>query len=86
MPQVPAPVRRERAARLRALGQTVKTRFLDTRLGCQAIVLVERDGGGHSEHFAPAVVAGAEVAPGDLVHGRVAGVAEGRLVVLPSAA
>ncbi|MFQ5985370.1 MAG: tRNA (N(6)-L-threonylcarbamoyladenosine(37)-C(2))-methylthiotransferase MtaB [Alphaproteobacteria bacterium] len=53
MPQVPAPVRKERAARLRAKGAAALAAFLQSRVGTEAEVLVEREGFGRTEHFAP---------------------------------
>lgn len=53
MPQVPGPVRRERAARLRQAGVEAATRFLDSQVGATATVLVEKDNAGRTEHFAP---------------------------------
>ncbi len=53
MPQVPGPVRRERAARLRQAGVQASHRFLDRQIGNKATVLVESDGVGRTEHYAP---------------------------------
>jgi threonylcarbamoyladenosine tRNA methylthiotransferase MtaB len=56
MPQLPVPVRRERAQRLREAGAAARARFLAGRVGRPASLLVEalEDGRavGHSEHFA----------------------------------
>jgi threonylcarbamoyladenosine tRNA methylthiotransferase MtaB len=54
MPQVPVAVRRERATRLRALGEERLARFLRGQIGAVCSLLVERDGSGHTEHFARA--------------------------------
>ncbi|WP_340116079.1 tRNA (N(6)-L-threonylcarbamoyladenosine(37)-C(2))-methylthiotransferase MtaB [Pelagibius sp. 7325] len=61
MPQVPGPVRKQRAARLRAAGEAALGRFLDAQLGRTASVLIEKqeaDGRwfGRSETFAPVLV------------------------------
>lgn len=64
MPQLPGPVIRERARLLRAAGDAALGRFLDQRLGTSAQVLVEQDGLGRSEHFAPVMVDGE---PGELI-------------------
>lgn len=53
MPQIPSAVRKERAAQLRAAGELAAQRFLDKQAGAEAMVLVERDDSGYSEHFAP---------------------------------
>ena len=53
MPAVPKPVRRERAARLREAGRREAARFHASLLGREVQVLTERDGAGHTEHFAP---------------------------------
>lgn len=66
MPQVPGDLRRERAARLRAAGSDAVSRFLATRVGGTAQVLVERGRQGHTEQFAM-VELDREVPPGSLV-------------------
>lgn len=53
MPQMPVAVRKERAARLRQAGKQAAARFLDSRIGTDAAVLVEADGIGRTEHYAP---------------------------------
>ncbi len=52
MPAVPAPLRRERAARLRAAAGPAAERFHARQLGGIVRVVTERGGTGHSEHFA----------------------------------
>ncbi len=53
MPQIDGAIRRERAARLRQAGEQSATRFLDSRIGTDATVLVETNGTGRTEHYAP---------------------------------
>jgi threonylcarbamoyladenosine tRNA methylthiotransferase MtaB len=53
MPQVPGTIARERSVRLREKGAAALARSLSARIGTTAAVLVERDGFGHSEHYAP---------------------------------
>jgi threonylcarbamoyladenosine tRNA methylthiotransferase MtaB len=53
MPQVPKALRHERAGRLRAAGEHATAAFLGRQVGRRAQVLVERDGRGRSETFAP---------------------------------
>ncbi|MDG2479694.1 MAG: radical SAM protein, partial [Alphaproteobacteria bacterium] len=53
MPPVAKPLRKERAARLRAAGETAAAAFMNARVGATASVLVETEGRGRSEHFAP---------------------------------
>jgi threonylcarbamoyladenosine tRNA methylthiotransferase MtaB len=53
MPQVPVPVRRARAARLRAAGDASLARFLAAQKGRDAAALVETPGRGRTEHYAP---------------------------------
>ncbi|MEJ0009551.1 MAG: tRNA (N(6)-L-threonylcarbamoyladenosine(37)-C(2))-methylthiotransferase MtaB [Alphaproteobacteria bacterium] len=54
MPQVPSPVRKERAARLREAGQKRLAAYLCAQAGKRMSVVVEQDGlCGHSETFAP---------------------------------
>jgi len=53
MPQVPRALVRERAQLLRSAGAAALERALASRVGGRAAVLVERDGFGRSEHYAP---------------------------------
>src|SRR3546814_906976 len=57
MPQVPVELRRERAARLRHAGDAAARRFLAGRIGTNAMLLVERNGAGRTEHYAPLRIA-----------------------------
>jgi threonylcarbamoyladenosine tRNA methylthiotransferase MtaB len=59
MPQVPGNLVKERAAQLRAAGAASNARALAGRIGTVAQVLVEKDGFGHSEHYAPVAFTGA---------------------------
>jgi threonylcarbamoyladenosine tRNA methylthiotransferase MtaB len=70
MPQLPVVQRRERAARLRAAGTARRDAFLDGRIGRTARVLVEKDGAGHCEHYAPVRIDGG-ARDGDIVTARV---------------
>lgn len=56
MPQVAKPVRKERAARLRALGEAQLAKFLARQVGMECDVLVEQDGAGRNAHFASVAV------------------------------
>ncbi|HUC62966.1 MAG TPA: tRNA (N(6)-L-threonylcarbamoyladenosine(37)-C(2))-methylthiotransferase MtaB [Alphaproteobacteria bacterium] len=56
MPQVPGEIRKARAQRLRAAGERALTRFLRTRVGTEAEVLIEAPGRGRSEHYAPVLL------------------------------
>jgi threonylcarbamoyladenosine tRNA methylthiotransferase MtaB len=82
MPQVPKAVRHERAARLRAAGERAMAVFLERQIGRCAQVLVERDGCGRSETFAPFRIEAGRVAPlpGEIVTARAARV-DGKMVV-----
>jgi threonylcarbamoyladenosine tRNA methylthiotransferase MtaB len=70
MPAVPLPLRRERAARLRAAGRQNAAGFHAAQIGREASVLAERGGAGHTEHFAPVRIA-AEA--GTLLRARITG-------------
>jgi len=54
MPAVPVAVRRERAALLREAGRGIAERFHRAQAGTTVTALVEADGRGRTEHFAPA--------------------------------
>ncbi len=65
MPQLPAALIRERAARLRELGARAARAFYAGRVGREAELLAERDSGeGHTEHFAPARLIAGRIPPG----------------------
>jgi threonylcarbamoyladenosine tRNA methylthiotransferase MtaB len=72
MPAVPKPVRRERAARLRAVGAASAARFFADQVGSAITVLTESDDTGHSEHFAPVRLATPQAA-GRVLAARVTG-------------
>lgn len=52
MPQVAPPLRKERAARLRQAGERQMAKFLQTHVGKDRVVIVEKGGIGRTEHFA----------------------------------
>ncbi len=66
MPQVPKAVRKERAARLRALGRARAAAWAEAQAGSGQRVLVERPRAGRSETFAEVRLA-ADHRPGDIV-------------------
>ena len=70
MPAIPVPVRRARAARLRAIGATQAAAFHAGQAGRVVRVLMERGGRGHTEHFAPVRLA---AEPGQMVQARIVG-------------
>ncbi len=53
MPSVPKAVRKQRAEALRSSGAAALKGYLDSRVGDLTAVLLERDGSGFSEHYAP---------------------------------
>jgi threonylcarbamoyladenosine tRNA methylthiotransferase MtaB len=53
MPQVPPAVVKERARRLRGACAKQRTDWLEGLVGSRQRVLVEKDGFGHAENFAP---------------------------------
>ena len=70
---VPAPVKRERSARLRALSDELCRRRWASKVGTEDRVLVDRPGRGYGDDYTPWLV-DAEV--GALVRARAVGVAE----------
>ena len=83
MPQVPAGLRKARAAQLRTAGAAAFARFLAGRIGATERVLVERPGFGHSEHFAP--VAGLPGQAGEIVAAHISAAADGHLLARAAA-
>lgn len=59
MPQVPRDVVRARAARLREAAAERRSRWLDSVVGTAQPVLIEGEGTGHTDNFAPVALAGA---------------------------
>lgn len=79
MPPVEKPVRKERAARLRRAGARRLGQFLAGRVGTRARVLIEAEGRGRSEHFAPVAIEGA-FAPGTVVEAELTRLEGGTLI------
>jgi threonylcarbamoyladenosine tRNA methylthiotransferase MtaB len=73
MPQLPKALGRERAARLRAAGAAAVSGFLASRVGRTETVLVEQNGVGRTEHFAP-VALDTPASDGSLIRARITGV------------
>ncbi len=86
MPQLDRSLIRERAARLRALGEAALARHLEAEAGAVRQVLVEHNGVGHTEHFTPTAIDGGTL--GTVVPVRITGRAARSLIatVLPQAA
>jgi threonylcarbamoyladenosine tRNA methylthiotransferase MtaB len=64
--QVPVPIRKERAAQLRALGDVQMNRFLQRHVGKWRQVIVEKGNIGRTEHFAEVALEG-DFMPGKLM-------------------
>ncbi len=71
MPQLDRTIVKERAARLRAKGNTAFAAHLASEHGAQRKVLIERDGIGRTEHFTLAEIVGPR--PGEVVAARITG-------------
>jgi len=84
MPAVPVPLRRERAARLRAAGAAAAHDFLATQIGHTIAVLAETATGGHSEHFAPVRFPAHAITPGEVLHARVTAAHADHLLAEPA--
>jgi threonylcarbamoyladenosine tRNA methylthiotransferase MtaB len=76
--QVPKTIARERAARLRALGDKQFEKLRRSRIGRVERVLVERNGIGRTEQFVPVALAGYR--PGDIVSVAISGIDETGLI------
>ncbi|HEV7659211.1 MAG TPA: tRNA (N(6)-L-threonylcarbamoyladenosine(37)-C(2))-methylthiotransferase MtaB [Allosphingosinicella sp.] len=81
MPQVPSPIAKERARALREACAARKAAWLADMVGTRQRVLVEKDGRGHAENFAPVQVARGEV--GGIIEVVVTGVEDGILIGAP---
>jgi threonylcarbamoyladenosine tRNA methylthiotransferase MtaB len=60
MPQLPRELVKARAARLRTDAGSRRSRWLDSLVGSVQPILVEGDGIGHTDHFAPVAIVGAK--------------------------
>ncbi len=69
MPQVPGPIRRARAARLRAIGEAALDRHLERKAGRVETLLAEEPRRGRCADYTPATLA-RDARPGDLVRVR----------------
>jgi threonylcarbamoyladenosine tRNA methylthiotransferase MtaB len=58
MPQLPPELVKARAARLRSVAAEQRSRWLESQIGSVQAVLIEGDGIGHSDGFAPVALAG----------------------------
>ena len=79
MPEVPGDVRKARAQLLRKAGDKGLKRFLESRTGTTAQVLVEHDGQGLSQHYAPVRLDFA-APPGVIVEARITGAGDDYLL------
>ena len=84
MPQLPRGLVKERAARLRAVGQTAHRRHLEALVGSRQRLLVERDGLGRTEGFTLAALDGEAIA-GAIVEATVTGHDGEKLLAAPVA-
>ncbi len=71
MPQVKGPVIKDRAARLREVGEAALNRHLQSQIGRECDILVERNGLGRTEQFTLVEIANGE--PGDIVRAKIVG-------------
>ena len=72
MPQIPRPLAKERAARLRAKGDAAMRRLLANLVGTEQDVLVEKTGYGRTPSFAPVLLRG-DAPPSAIVRVRIDG-------------
>lgn len=84
MPQLPVPVRKARAAQLRAASAKRLDRWLAGLVGTTQSILIEReDGSGHSESFAPVKLVGNSIA-GEIRTVTITGISDGILQAVPA--
>ncbi len=82
MPQLEKPVVKERAARLRAVGDRAHAAHLSRLVGSRQSVLIEREGVGRAENFTLCRIdAGL---PGEIVDAIITGVLDGTAIARPS--
>jgi threonylcarbamoyladenosine tRNA methylthiotransferase MtaB len=71
MPQVKGPVIKDRAARLRKVGEAALNRHLQSQIGRECDILVERNGLGRTEQYTLVEIPNGE--PGDIVRAKIGG-------------
>jgi threonylcarbamoyladenosine tRNA methylthiotransferase MtaB len=76
---VPAPVKKERSARLRALSEELCRRRWHRKLGCEDDVLIDRPGRGYGDDYTPWLVEGPV---GDIVRVRAGAVSDEGVVAV----
>ncbi|WP_332713524.1 tRNA (N(6)-L-threonylcarbamoyladenosine(37)-C(2))-methylthiotransferase MtaB [Pelagibacterium mangrovi] len=81
MPQVDKRIARDRAARLRALGEEQFSKLCASRIGRQESVLIERNGMGRTEQFVPVQLSQGE--PGEIIPTLISGTDAAGLVGEP---
>ncbi|HEX8263514.1 MAG TPA: tRNA (N(6)-L-threonylcarbamoyladenosine(37)-C(2))-methylthiotransferase MtaB [Allosphingosinicella sp.] len=86
MPPVPAPAVKERARRLREACARRKAAWLEALVGSAQRVLVEKDGSGHAENFAPVRLRhrSESWADGEIVEVKITAVENDSLVGIPA--
>ncbi|MCC7276445.1 MAG: tRNA (N(6)-L-threonylcarbamoyladenosine(37)-C(2))-methylthiotransferase MtaB [Alphaproteobacteria bacterium] len=82
MPPVAGPVVRERARRLREAGEAAARRYLASRIGSRASVLLESAGRGHDAHYAPVLLAADAGVDGSVVDARITGARDDALLAV----
>jgi len=83
MSQVPGPMRKERAARLRAGGESARRSYFTSRVGFETDVLVEDGRTGRGSDYAP-VSLDRDVPPGAIIRTRVTGADADQLFGTPA--
>jgi threonylcarbamoyladenosine tRNA methylthiotransferase MtaB len=78
MPQLPVELRRARAADLRRRAEAALERFLGSRIGSEASILVEQQGLGRDETYAPVILPDS-MEKGSIVTARIAAARGGKL-------
>jgi threonylcarbamoyladenosine tRNA methylthiotransferase MtaB len=78
MPSMPMSIRRDRAKLLREHGSMRVASFLKSQIGRKVSVLVEKDGKGRTEQFAPISIPGQP--PGALISAHVTGIRDNEIL------
>ena len=79
MPQDNASKRKERAARLRALGKEQEKALFERHIGTVAEIVTEKNNMGRTQHFIPVYLVD-EIQPGSLVKVRLTGLNENGMI------
>ncbi len=80
MPQLPVSLRKERADKLRQLGNKQLESFLKSRIGKRANILIENNNKGHCQYFTPVYIQKNNIADGTIITATITAMTNNHLI------